>query len=114
VSLARARRRFALDELGAGSGDLAGLEVAAVAFEGIADGSAVRVWAIDADGAVRTLAERAGRCGTRCVHVELLAELLARGLRSRGSLLVTADGCPRLVARLRAAFGEGVVVVPEG
>ncbi len=95
------------------SGDLAGLAVAALAFEGTADGTATRAWAIDADGAVRELARRPGRCGAHCVHVDILSELLARGLRADGSVLVRVDGCPRLLARLRAAFGDGIVVVPE-
>jgi hypothetical protein len=47
------------------------------------------------------------------VHVDILSELLARGLRADSSLLVAVDGCPRLLARLRAAFGEGIVVTPE-
>ena len=95
------------------TGDLAGWEVAALAFESVADGTSVRVWAIDVEGTVRELARRPGQCGARCVHVEILSELLSRGLRSRGSLLVAADGCPQLVARLRAAFAQGVVVLPD-
>jgi hypothetical protein len=95
------------------AGDLARQEIAALAFETMADGAGVRVLAVDVEGTIHELAKRPGHCGARCVHVEILGELLARGLRSRGSLLVAADGCSRLVERLRAAFAQGVVLVPD-
>jgi hypothetical protein len=120
----------------AAGADLAGLDIAALAFEHmfadrlegrecrratctLATGgeNVVRVCAVDVEGDLRELATRPGRCAARslqCVHVEVLAELLRRGLRARRQVLVWADGCPRLVSRVRAAFGsQNVVLVPE-
>jgi hypothetical protein len=100
--------------------DLAGLDIAALAFEGVGGvggENVVRVFAIDVEGDLMELTTRPGRCAARslqCVHVEALAELLKRGLRARRQVLVWADRCPRLVARVRAAFGaQNVVLVPE-
>jgi hypothetical protein len=101
-------------------GDLAPLDMAALAFEstvGTGEGPVVRACAVDVEGELRELALRAGTCNARslqCVHVEILGELLTRGLRARRPVLVAADRCPTLVARLRAAFGaQNVVLVPE-
>jgi hypothetical protein len=105
-------RRPPQDDAGDRSGDLASSEIAALAFERVGDGAAIRVWALDVEGEVRELARRPWQCGVRCIHVEILGELLARGLRSRGSILVAADGCTRLVERLQAAFPQGIVVLP--
>jgi hypothetical protein len=93
-------------------GDLAGLELAALAFERTADRAAVRAYAIDSGGALRELAVRSGPCGVHCPHVEILSELLTRGLRVQRPFLVSADRCHRVVARLRAAFGQNVVLLP--
>jgi hypothetical protein len=104
----------------AAAGDLAALDMAALGFEGTVaagGGILVRACAIDVEGDLRELASRSGTCGARslqCVHVEILGELLTRGLRARRPILAAADGCPTLVARLRAAFGsQNVVLVPD-
>jgi hypothetical protein len=101
-------------------GELGALDLAALGFESTVvagGGILVRVCAIDVEGDLSELALREGMCSARslqCVHVEILGELLTRGLRARRPILAAADACPTLVARLRAAFGvQNVVLVPD-
>jgi hypothetical protein len=65
-------------------------------------------WALDEDGVKHWLAVRSAEAGVEAAYLTLLSDLLRRGLRATGPLLVDADGCARLAGRLHAALGEVV------
>ncbi len=90
--------------------DLRGLRIIALAFTLAVEGPhpIAVAWALDEDGVKHWLAVRSAEAGVEAAYLTLLSDLLRRGLRATGPLLVDADGCARLAGRLRAALGEVV------
>jgi hypothetical protein len=96
-------------------GDLRPIRVAALAFKLAVRGAhpIAVAHAVDDDGAEHWLAARAvgpggGAGATESAYLEILADLVRRGLAVTKPLIVDADGCAGLAARLELAFGPVV------
>jgi hypothetical protein len=92
------------------SEDLRGLRLTALGFK-VAVGGARPVavaFAVDGEGVEHWLGARGATRGIELAYLELLSDLLARGLSSDAPLLVDAGGYPRLARRLEHALGPVV------
>jgi transposase-like protein len=92
--------------------DLSGLEVAALMVDGIevAGQCCVAALVITADGTKVPAGIWLGDTENKTVVTALLADIVARGLRSDQSLLVVIDGAKALAAGVAKVFGEKAVV----
>jgi hypothetical protein len=92
--------------------DLSGLRLAALAFKVAVGGpSPIAVaYAVDDEGAQHWLAARSATRGVEATYVELLSDLLLRGLRAERPPIVDAGGYPRFARRLEHALGPVVHV----
>jgi hypothetical protein len=106
VRLGAARR--ALDP--AIKGDLRDLRVAALAFKVVVSGDhpIVVAHAVDDEGDEHWLAVRGAPQGRTAAYLKIFSQLLRRGLRARGPMLVDADGCTELARSIDRALGPVV------
>jgi hypothetical protein len=90
--------------------DLRGLRVTALAFKLAVRGPRpiAVAYAVDEDGIEHWLAARSATRGVEITYLKLFSDLLVRGLQATRPLVVDADGCPRLAARLEHVLGPVV------
>ncbi len=92
--------------------DLEGVRVAALGFKVAVGGPRpiAVAYALDAEGEERWLAARSADCGVEAAYVDLLSNLLLRGLAADRTLIVDAGGYPSVARRLEHALGPVVHV----
>jgi hypothetical protein len=92
------------------SEDLRSFRVTALGFKVAVGGPRpiAVAYAVDAEGVEHWLAVRSATRGVELTYLDLLSDLLARGLRSSGTLIVDSDGSTRLGLRLERALGPVV------
>jgi len=92
--------------------ELSGLDVAVVMVDGIevAGQCCVAALAITTDGTKVPVGLWLGDSENKTVVTALLADLVARGLRTEGGLLVVIDGAKALAAGVAKVFGERAVM----
>ncbi len=95
--------------------DLSDVRVAALAFKLAVRGPhpIAVAYAVDEEGAEQWLAVRSAARGIEAAYVEMLADLLRRGLKMTRPLIVDADGYGGLARRLELALGPVVHVGPR-
>jgi hypothetical protein len=67
-------------------------------------------YALDDEGEEHWLAARSAECGVEAAYVDLLSNLLQRGLHADRAPIVDAGGFPRFARRLEHALGPVVHV----
>jgi putative transposase len=92
--------------------DLSDLDVAVVMIDGIevAGSCLVAALAITTDGRRVPIGLYLGDTENKTVVTDLLADLVARGLRAEDGLLVVIDGAKALAAGVRKVFGDQALV----
>ena len=92
--------------------DLSGLDVAVVMIDGVevAGQCAVVALVICTDGTKVPVGLWLGDTENKTVVTNLLADLVSRGLRSEGGLLLVLDGAKALAAGVRKVFGDEALV----
>lgn len=105
-----ARTKRALEELMAR--DLSELDVAALMVDGVhfAEHCCVVALAVTADGTKVPVGLWLGDTENKTVVTNLLADLVDRGLRADGGLLVVIDGAKALASAVRRVFGDLALV----
>lgn len=108
MSLRLDAARRALDPIV--SPDLRDFGVAALAFKVAIPGDipVVAAHAVDEEGDEHWLAVRSAPHGVTAAYLQILAELLKRGLHVRCPVLVDADGCAPLARSIDRALGPVV------
>jgi hypothetical protein len=92
--------------------DLCALRLRALAFKVAVGGPRpiAVVYAVDEEGVEHWLAARSATRGVEAAYVELLSDLLLRGLQAERPPIVDAGGYPRFARRLEHALGPVVHV----